>query len=408
MKLKHIFLGLLIIHFISTYTLCVNADSNEFFPTYYVGGNGPGNFSTISDAIYEAPAFTQIKVYPGWYNESIDLYKPLFVMSIIPHQAKLYYNGSDDTVEITADGCILEGFNISHKVGEGYTCVSVTGNHNTIKDNIFYHNPERGLYFFNCKFNIIKDNHFFSDGIFIIGDKSEWNTHIFLNNSVNNKELLVLKNVSNYNISHGSYGQIVLINCSKVGIDNCSVESSDQGVVLGHSNFCIVKDNSISQTLYAIHLSYSKNCTIQSNMIQNNEYGIYIIHSNENVITTNMLDNQTQYGIYICCNSKNNLLYKNIFVNNNKSAYDLFSNQWYKNKIGNFWSDYVGTDDNNDDIGDNKYFIDGDTAFDPYPSIHPSFPINDSTDSSNQTPSFSLILFISCLILFFILKKINF
>jgi len=408
MKLQHIILCLFIFFFISTYARCSTADSNEFFPIYYVGGNGIGNFSSISEAISEAPAYTQIKVFPGWYNESIDLYKPLHVISIIPHQAKLYYNGSDDTVEITADGCILEGFNITHMVGRGYTSVSVTGNHNTIQNNIFYQNPERGLYFFNCKYNLIRDNHFFSDGIFIVGDKSEWNTHIFLNNSVNDKEILVLKNVSNFTISNESYGQIILINCTQVYINNCTVDNSDQGIVLGHCNLCTVNNNSIFHTLYGIHLSYSENCYIQSNMIQSNEYGIYIIHSNKNIVTTNTLNNQTRYGIYICCNSKNNRLYQNKFVNNNRSAYDLFSNQWQYNKIGNYWSDYYGSDDNNDGIGESKYFIDGDTAVDPYPLIDPSFSIIDPTKSSKQIPVDSLILFFICIILILLFRKIKY
>lgn len=380
--------------FICINTPCLIAETNDFFPNYYVGGNGAGNFSSISEAISQAPAYAQIIVFPGMYNESIDLYKPLHVKSIVPYQAKIYYNGSDDTVEITSDGCIFEGFNITHKTGEGYTSISVTGNHNTIENNVFYKNPKQGLYLFNCKHNIIKDNTFFNDGIILVGDDAEWSSHIFLNNTVNNKEILVLKNKNNYTITNTSYGQIILINCSQVHINNCSIDTSDQGIVLGHCNLCTVRNNSIVQTLYAIHLSHSKNCSVLSNMIQKNDYGIYIIHSNQNVVTKNSLINQSKYGVFICCNSKNNKLYMNTFINNTHSAYDLFSNQWHQNNIGNYWSDYSGSDLNNDGIGDSAYSIEGETAFDPYPLVNSSYSFNDFNKSSKQTPLDSLILFL--------------
>jgi parallel beta-helix repeat protein len=399
---------LIIFFFISTFAHCSIADSDEFFPLYYVGGSGVGNFTSISEAISEAPANAQIKVFPGWYNESIDLYKPLHLTSVIPHEATLFYSGYDDTVEITADGCILEGFNITHNTGKGYTSISLTSDNNLIENNIFYKNPERGLYLFNCKHNIIKDNQFYSDGIIIVGDNSEWNTHIFLNNSVNNKDLLVLKNVSDYTISNKSYGQIILINCSKVRIHNCTIDNTDQGIVFGHCNLCSATYNTISHTLYAIHLSYSKNCSISSNMIQNNEYGIYIIHSNQNKIKNNTIDKQTEYGVYICCNSKYNILYQNKLVNNSKSAYDLFSNQWHFKNIGNYWSDYTGFDHDNNGIGDNDYEIDGNTSVDPYPLINSSFSITNQNESSKQTPVDSLAIFLVCIIFILYSRKIKY
>jgi hypothetical protein len=88
----------------------------------------------------------------------------------------------------------------------------------------------------------------------------------------------------------------------------------------------------------------------------------------------------------------------NTFINNTHSAYDLFSNVWHQNNIGNYWSDYSGSDLNNDGIGDSEYYIDGGTAFDPYPLVNSSYSFTDFNKSSKQTPLDSLILFLISII----------
>jgi len=48
-------------------------------------------------------------------------------------------------------------------------------------------------------------------------------------------------------------------------------------------------------------------------------------------------------------------------------------NFWDNGVRGNYWSDYTGTDANNDDIGDTPYVIDADNK-DRYPLTEP-YPI---------------------------------
>ena len=407
MRKKRLISFLLLSIFIMILSSNVSTAENTEYPHVYVGGSGEGNYSSIQEAVNHAHSPTEILVYPGIYNESIDLYKPMILKSVIPHQAKIWFQGKDDVVEISADGCRLEGFNISHLTGKGYTSVTVTSNRNIIKNNIFYENPGRGLYFFNCDHNYVEQNHFFSDGIHIVGRKSQWSTHTFSNNTVEGKKVLFLKNTTVKKINNKSFGQIILANCSQISFNNCTVGNGDQGFLVGHCNFCDIQNNIVFNNTYGIHLSYTDNCTITSNTLTENQYGIYVIHANKNIVNSNNINHQTRFGIWICCNSKDNLLYSNSFIDNNQSAYDLFSNKWHFEHHGNYWSDYTGLDKNNDAIGDVPYSILGDTAVDPYPLMNSSYNNNNQNGKSNQTPFGSFELFLLCLVSLIILRRIR-
>ena len=120
-------------------------------------------------------------------------------------------------------------------------------------------------------------------------------------------------------------------------------------------------------------------CNISNNNCTNNSYGIDLSYSNNNVISNNNCTNNKDNGIALL-HSNNNLIYLNSFINN---AYNVYSsestNTWnstekitytygrrtYTSRLGNYWSDYTGTDTNRDGIGDTPYQIDEDR--DMYP-----------------------------------------
>ncbi|MCD6485157.1 MAG: hypothetical protein J7L47_08625, partial [Candidatus Odinarchaeota archaeon] len=95
--------------------------------------------------------------------------------------------------------------------------------------------------------------------------------------------------------------------------------------------------------------------------------GIYLLYSTDNTIRFNDIYNN-KYGIYVDP-SENNLIYMNNLINNTYQAYfrgAVHPNSWDNGTFGNYWSDYNGTDANEDGIGDTPYYINDDNV-DHYP-----------------------------------------
>ncbi len=69
--------------------------------------------------------------------------------------------------------------------------------------------------------------------------------------------------------------------------------------------------------------------------------------------------------------STDSLIYLNNFINNTIQVYDDSENRWDNGSVGNYWSDYNGTDSNGDSIGDTPYHILGVDNSDSYPLIRP-------------------------------------
>jgi hypothetical protein len=74
----------------------------------------------------------------------------------------------------------------------------------------------------------------------------------------------------------------------------------------------------------------------------------------------------------------NNTIYQNNFIDNPGNAYDTTGNMWDNGTVGNYWSDYTGSDSNGDGIGDTPYMIPGNISMDQFPLMEPfeAHPVN--------------------------------
>jgi nitrous oxidase accessory protein NosD len=128
----------------------------------------------------------------------------------------------------------------------------------------------------------------------------------------------------------------------------------------------------------------------------------------------------SNYGVLVG-DSSNNIFYKNYFINIKENPVsdqaitpDFFSdNIWDNGFEGNYWSDYLGEDLDNDNIGDSIYFLYGENI-DSYPLMnYPKITINpediiEETDSSFQTFKINLEVILRFLIIIIIIFFILF
>ena len=111
---------------------------------------------------------------------------------------------------------------------------------------------------------------------------------------------------------------------------------------------------------------------IDGNTVINNKEGIRIWNdSDDNKIVNNTIQNNDEYGLYMIF-TEGNLVYHNNFINNTPNANGGLAD-WDNGypSGGNYWSDYNGTDENGDGIGETPYvmIIPGGSVNDSFPFI---------------------------------------
>ena len=181
----------------------------------------------------------------------------------------------------------------------------------------------------------------------------------------------------------------ILLKASQVcRLSNNTASGNTEGIAVWNSSLTDVQHNRVDRNYYGILLSGSNNNTVLYNVAQENSrseiiggFGVGISlqeNSSNNIIagntaskslnglelikgctdnvvySNNAIDNT--HGIRVDKNY-NNLIYHNNFIKNTISAYDNSTHNFWNASVGNYYSDYHGTDRNGDGIGDQPYAI---------------------------------------------------
>jgi len=302
-------------------------DAEKSLPTslgnwLYVGGSGPGNYSTIQDAINASSDHDTIFVYDDSspYNEAIEITKPLTIIgenqdtTIIDAQGIIIGDGI--IVHVRADFVTLSCFTIQNGF---YGIESPYYNNGTYTYNTLY-NIEDPLSFSYSSNNtishnritIIKDYQFGFSGIYlyeannnIVSDNIVHNTHwekfdaginvgyshgnnitnntlyncsiqawehdfadnTFEGNTINGKPIVCLKNKSYYIIADAA--QVALINCEHISITNIEFSRQHLAVIIANSKNCEISQCTFTDNYGGIRLVSSSNITATNNTIHN-------------------------------------------------------------------------------------------------------------------------------------------
>jgi parallel beta-helix repeat protein len=201
----------------------------------------------------------------------------------------------------------------------------------------------------------------YGDSGITVGDSKYCN--IFGNRIADNRHGVVLVSCSYCNVTENYFEQIGL----------------SSAIQLSYSNYNLVAGNYIDSCTEGIQIWLgSCNNTLTGNTITNcSNYALSFQYSDKNIVTRNDISN-SDFGTAIYVSNLNNISYNNYVNNNVNFASD--SNESYAMTFGhnvsvniinkNYWSDYNGTDNNGDSIGDEPYVI-NEKNQDNYPLLTP-------------------------------------
>ena len=151
----------------------------------------------------------------------------------------------------------------------------------------------------------------------------------------------------------GSAYGVEITGSSNVISDN-KIEIASQSIRLGAADLNIIARNAITGDISLVGCS--------NNMIfGNNLTGIRIVVGSNNTLFGNYMANNLRLcTIDLDVFAENNTFYGNTFASDFKIRFnDAGTTFWDNGTIGNYWSDYNGTDNNRNGIGDSPYIITG-------------------------------------------------
>ena len=328
---------------------------------------------SIQELIDSANTGDTVYVPAGYYRGQVNINKTIRLVGEASALTLIDGNKLGDVVSVTANDVEICGFTIQNSSSRGIGvifeyCSGVYLHDNVMKD------CYEGLAVGGCSNSLVSTN-------LITSNFGNLGAIINYSTSVAFSKNTVTKNVG---------GGLVVYHCSNCTIsDNQLVENTDKsvvwavGMVLSNSFNVRVTQNNITDNAYhGLNLVSCHDNEVIDNIMSRNINGICISGSTNNDVHQNTIaSNENGVAFY---GASNNNIYHNDVSHNALQAYDEYGTE--RNNFdngypsgGNYWSDYNGTDENKDGLGDTPYTIDGNNQ-DRYPLISPF-----KTESNVQT-----------------------
>jgi len=250
--------------------------------------------------------------------------------------------------------------------------VSYSSNYNTLTGNTAS-NSDYGIYLYESSENVLTSN-------MLIGNEYNFGVagyspfgytqNIDTSNTVDGKPIYYWVDQNDRQIPNDA-GFVGVVNGTNITVIDLTLTNNGAGVLFVYTENSRIENVTASDNELGIHLrSSSGNMLIDNMLTDNNDCGIYIEESCNNTLTDNTASDD-ELGIYLRSSSGNTIYHNNLAGNTDYNAYDTGTNQWDSGSAGNYYSDYTGTDNNTDGIGDDPYPIPGGESIDRFPLMQP-------------------------------------
>jgi len=161
-------------------------------------------------------------------------------------------------------------------------------------------------------------------------------------------------------IDAGNIGSCILIENTNdyFKIENCTLYNSEffttyGGISLDNVTNGVITNNTLYDNFDGIYLNSGTNHAIIANNIYNCDTGLELLYSNDNILYLNSLENNNIDIFYLYSN--------NTYYSQKKILYTYNGNN-YTSYLGNYWDNYIGSDDNGDGVGESAFTV---TPFEP-------------------------------------------
>lgn len=125
----------------------------------YVGGTGPGNYTTLHTALQNATSGTTIIVSHGTYRENLFIDIPVNLIGEDKNTTIIDGGGNDFVITLAADDISISGFTITQSGKRfPFAGIYVTSNYNTVAGNILTNNYYGMHMSYNADYNLIFHN----------------------------------------------------------------------------------------------------------------------------------------------------------------------------------------------------------------------------------------------------------
>lgn len=336
-----------------------------------------GEYTTLDVALAMANVGDTIEVHGGEYSAPLIIEKSVTLLGI--GQPVIDGQGTGSLVIIAAPDTHFEGFvirnsgsNINHEdTGIVVQAPRVTVMNNTIENvlfGIYFAEAEQGIAHNNSVQCLERDLGLRGDGIRVWFSN---NVTLSENHVTGCRDTLIwyAQDITiESNVFEDSRYGLHFMYSSHAIVEGNTFSGNSVGTYLMYSQHLTMNDNQMmwnrGPSGYGIALKEMDYVTLDSNVLIGNRDGLYIDNSPalvdvNNFVTSNFFA-YNDIGVTALPSTKRNIFHLNTFLENNQQISllgrgNLLENIWQVEGIGNFWSDYVGYDGNNDGTGDMPY-----------------------------------------------------